>query len=440
MMSDSKQSKPQENGPERKLFHVTLRELTRVNRLLRAEFTSGLFVIIAAATGFIAANSWIAPSYVALRDTRIGPAALHLDLTVGQWAADGLLAVFFFIVGLELKRELTFGALSKLNVAIVPVVAAVAGVIIPAVLYLTMNFGDDSARGWAIPAATDIAFAVAVLGLIAPRIPPMLRVFLLTLAVVDDLIAITIIAVFYTNEVNIASLLASIGFIAVYGVVVQVGSPLFQRVKWLAWVILLPIGFVAWAFMHASGIHATIAGVLLAFTVPVTASRRRSKTTQESEEFELAHQNTPNSDLAGLFAHRFELLSTVISVPIFAFFAAGVSLSGESRFPFDPIAIGIMIGLVIGKPVGIVVSTWALTKFTRAEFAGDVSWRELWGVGALGGIGFTVAMLVAELSFNTAADADTARLAVMVGSLISAGVASVLLVRPQRARTNPLKK
>ncbi len=417
------------NTPTRRLFVVTSREAARVNRLLRAEFTSGILVMIAAVAGFIAANSWLATSYFALRDTKIGPAALHLDLTVGQWAADGLLAIFFFVVGLELKREFTFGALSKFSVAIVPILAAVGGVVAPALIYLVCNFGTEAARGWAIPSATDIAFAVAILGLIAPRIPTVLRVFLLTLAVVDDLIAIAIIAIFYTSDVQTWALFTSFAVIAMYGLVVRFGAPLFARFSWLAWIVLLPIGVVAWAFMHESGVHATIAGVLLAFTVPVKEKRRRSLSSKNTEEQPSASANGAPSDLAGEFAHRFDPLSSVFSVPVFAFFAAGVSLAGESRFPFDPIAFGIMAGLVFGKPLGIVLTTWALTKFTRASFGGEVKWREITGVAALGGIGFTVAMLIADLSFQEAADADTARLAVMVGSLISAAVAAMFLVR-----------
>lgn len=417
------------NTPTRRLFVVTSREAARVNRLLRAEFTSGILVMIAAVAGFIAANTWLATSYFALRDTKIGPAALHLDLTVGQWAADGLLAIFFFVVGLELKREFTFGALSKFSVAIVPILAAVGGVVAPALIYLVCNFGTEAARGWAIPSATDIAFAVAILGLIAPRIPTVLRVFLLTLAVVDDLIAIAIIAIFYTSDVQTWALFTSFAVIAMYGLVVRLGAPLFARFSWLAWIVLLPIGVVAWAFMHESGVHATIAGVLLAFTVPVKEKRRRSLSSKNTEEHPSASANGAPSDLAGEFAHRFDPLSSVFSVPVFAFFAAGVSLAGESRFPFDPIAFGIMAGLVFGKPLGIVLTTWALTKFTRASFGGEVKWREITGVAALAGIGFTVAMLIADLSFQEAADADTARLAVMVGSLISAAVAAMFLVR-----------
>lgn len=409
-----------------KLLTISPRETSRINQLLRAEFTSGLFVILAAALGFFAANSALSEQYFALRDFTIGPESLHLNLSIGTWAADGLLAVFFFIVGLELKREFAFGALSKLSNAIVPVAAAAGGVIVPALIYSAFTFGTPEARGWAIPTATDIAFAVAVLGLIAPRIPPALRVFLLTLAVVDDLIAIAIIAVFYTDELHFFSLALSLGVIVVFGVVAQFASHVLIRAKWAAWLVLLPIGVVAWALMHASGVHATIAGVLLAFTVPVaTRASRRAKQADGSEQQE-------GYDLAGSFAERFALLSSLVAVPIFAFFAAGVSISGDSRFPFDPIAYGILVGLVIGKPVGIATTTWLITKFTQAELGEAVSWRQIIGVAALGGIGFTVSLLVTDLSFTNAADADTARLAVMVGSLIAAALASLFLARRNR--------
>jgi NhaA family Na+:H+ antiporter len=405
-------------------MELTGREAARISRLLRAEFVSGILVMAAALAGFVAANSPLASGYFALRDTSIGPAALHLDLTVGQWASDGLLAVFFFVVGLELKREFAFGALRRFGTAVVPVAAAFGGVAVPAVIYLAVNLGNGTERGWAIPSATDIAFAVAVLGLIAPRIPASLRIFLLTLAVVDDLIAITIIALFYSGGVALVPLLLSLLAIAVFGLLARRFSPWFAARKWPAWAVLLPIGIVAWALMHASGVHATVAGVLLAFAVPVSAGRRTG----------IAGGGT--SDLAGDFAHRFAPLSAGIAVPVFAFFAAGVAVGGESRFPLDPIALGVMLGMVVGKPLGIVLTTWAITRFSRAELGDNASWREVIGIGCLAGIGFTVALLLAELSFADAADADTARLAVMAGSLVSAAIAAAFLVRRPVSRAS----
>lgn len=397
----------------RVLSLVGKREAARVSRLLRAEVFGGLIVIAAALVGFIAANSPLSDGYFALRDTRIGPASLHLDLSVGAWASDGLLAIFFFMVGLELKREFVDGALRRFSTAIVPVAAAVGGVAVPALVYAACNAGGPGAHGWAVPTATDIAFAVAILGLIAPRLPPALRMFLLTLAVVDDFIAIAIIAIFYTAEVDFIALAASAIPIAVYAFVSRRFAAQIARSPWAPWLILLPLGIAAWALFHASGIHATIAGVALAFTVPVSGRG--------------------GTQLAEVLEHRFRPLSTGIAVPIFAFFAAGVAVSGNSRFPFDPIAIGVMAGLVIGKPLGIALTTWLLTRFTRAELDPAVRWRELIGVGALAGVGFTVALLVAELSFTDAADADTARLAVMTGSLVAVAVAAAFLVRPAKS-------
>ncbi|MEB4615852.1 Na+/H+ antiporter NhaA, partial [Leucobacter sp. M11] len=224
---------------------------------------------------------------------------------------DGLLAIFFFMVGLELKREFVEGDLRNPKTAIVPVAAALGGVAIPAVLYAAINWGQASVHGWAIPTATDIAFAVAVLAIIAPRLPPALRMFLLTLAVVDDLVAIGIIAIFYTSDLNFLLLIAAVVPIALYAVLANRFQSWFATSSWGAWLILLPIGVVAWALVHGSGIHATVAGVLLAFTVPV---KRRD--------------SSPGRGLAEVMEHRFRPLSTGFAVPIFAFFASGVALTG----------------------------------------------------------------------------------------------------------------
>ncbi|WP_240422748.1 Na+/H+ antiporter NhaA [Leucobacter sp. wl10] len=385
------------------------REAARVSRLLRAEVPGGILVMAAALAGFIAANSPVADRYSALRDTRIGPGSLGLDLSVGSWASDGLLAIFFFMVGLELKREFVSGALRRFSTAVVPVAAAFGGVAVPALVYAAFNAGTPAVRGWAIPTATDIAFAVAVLGLIAPRIPPALRMFLLTLAVVDDLIAITIIAVFYTSDIELWALAAAAAAILLYALVARRFAAPLARSPWAPWLVLLPIGIAAWALVHASGVHATIAGVALAFTVPVSGR--------------------DGTRLAEILEHRFRPLSSGVAVPVFAFFAAGVAVGGDSRFPLDPIALGVVAGLVLGKPIGISLTTWLLTRFTRASLDPSVRWRELIGVGALAGVGFTVSLLVTELSFEYAADADTARLAVMAGSLLAVAAASALLSR-----------
>ena len=421
----SKRSRQFSSRTRRVALYVSRRESLRLRRVLRVEMVGGVLVMIAAALGFILANSPLREWYVSLRDTRIGPASLHLDLTLGQWSADGLLAVFFFLVGLELKREFVEGALSRISTAIVPVVAAAGGAIVPALIYTAINVGRGTEHGWAIPTATDIAFAVAVLGLIAPRIPLALRIFLLTLAVVDDFIAIAIIAVFYTNGIDFVPLLGALALVVLYAVLTRLFAAWYSKHRWTAWVTLLPIGVVVWALVHASGVHATIAGVLLAFTVPVAIMPRGVETPEAGGTV------TRPVQLAEQFNYRFGPISTGFAVPVFAFFAAGVAVTGAEGFFQDPITLGVILGLVLGKPIGIVLTTLVLTHFTRAELDPSVRLRELIGVGALAGVGFTVAMLVAELSFDDSGHADTARLAVMLGSVCAVAVAALFLVRPR---------
>lgn len=382
------------------------REITRVNRYLRRESIGGALIIFAAVLGFFLANSPWAESYFTLKGFKIGPESLGLRLDLAHWAADALLAIFFFVVGLELKHEFMRGDLRKFSTAIVPVSAAIGGVAVPALIYFAFNAGTDHSHGWAIPTATDIAFAVAILGLVAPRIPAALRMFLLTLAVVDDLIAIVIIAIFYSTDINLVMLGLAVIPIALYAILTRVFTQFFVLNAWAAWVILLPLGGVAWAFFLNSGIHATIAGVLLAFMVPAAGPKGRN--------------------LAEKLAFRYQPLSAGVAVPIFAFFSAGVAVGGESRFPFDPIAYGVMAGLVLGKPIGIALTTWVVTAFTKATLGSKIDWLELTGVASLAGVGFTVSLLISELSFKTEAEADTARLAVMVGSLIAVLLSTVV--------------
>ena len=279
------------------------------------------------------ANSPWSESYQQLQDVTVGPGALHLDLTLAEWAADGLLAIFFFVAGLELKREFVAGDLRQPRRAVLPVIAAVGGMIMPAVLFTLINLrtGDGALQGWAIPTATDIAFALAVLAVISTHLPAALRTFLLTLAVVDDLLAITIIALFYTTDLAVGPLLLALLPLAVFTVLVQ------RRVR--SWWLLLPLAFATWALVHASGVHATVAGVLLGFAVPVLRSRA-------------AGGPDAGPGLAEHFEHRFRPISAGFAVPVFAFFAAGVTiggLGGLSTALTDPVALGIVAGLVIGK-------------------------------------------------------------------------------------------
>jgi len=383
-----------------------------------------MLLVAAAIVAMVWANSPAADSYFALRDLRLGYEPWHLELSLGAWAADGLLAIFFFLVGLELKREIVVGDLRHLGTAIVPIAAAIGGVIVPALIYIGIAWqAEDLAAGWAIPTATDIAFAVAVLALVGSHLPSPLRIFLLTLAVVDDLIAIAIIAVFYTASIDIVPLILAVAAIAVYGFIAQRYQKLFHLRPVAAWIILLPLGFVAWAFMHASGIHATIAGVALAFTIPV-----RQPAGQDLSE--------RDGGLAEEFEHRFRPLSAGFAVPVFAFFASGVAMGGLDGIAgavTDTVTIAIVAGLVLGKPIGIVLTTRIITGVTRARLDPSLRWIDLIGVGVLAGIGFTVSLLVADLSFGNSSTGEDARIAIMLASVLASGLAATILIARNRA-------
>jgi NhaA family Na+:H+ antiporter len=402
-------------------------ESRRIGEILRKESIGGILLVSLAAIALLWANSPWADSYFALRDFEIGYEPWHLRLSLGAWAADGLLAIFFFLVGLELKREFVAGDLRNFRTAVVPIVAAVGGVIVPAVIYLAVVAGSaEESQGWAIPTATDIAFAVAVLALIGSHLPSALRIFLLTLAVVDDLIAIGIIAVFYTESIDIVPLVLALVAIAVYGVIAQRYRDFFHLRPTAAWLILLPIGVVAWALVHASGIHATIAGVLLGFTIPVLHKK--------------AHRGPDaGPGLAEIFEHRFRPLSAGFAVPVFAFFSAGVAIGGGEGFVSafaDPVVVGIVLALVIGKPLGIAAATWIITRVRRINLDPSLRWIDIIGVGLLAGIGFTVSLLVAELSFAVTSEYhDHAKVAILSASVLAAVAASVLLgIRNRRYR------
>ncbi|SJN11144.1 Na+/H+ antiporter NhaA type [Leucobacter sp. 7(1)] len=414
-------SRPAHPTPRRSLFpnRGSYAEAVRIGALLRKETVGGVLLVVFAVVGIVWANSPWAEGYFALRDFEIGYEPWHLKLSLGAWAADGLLAIFFFLVGLELKREFVAGDLRRFSTAIVPVAAAAGGVVVPALVYVAIVAqSPELLRGWAIPTATDIAFAVAVLALIGSHLPSPLRIFLLTLAVVDDLIAITIIAVFYTDSIQIVPLLLGLLVIAVYAVLAQRYRQFFHLKPAAAWLVLLPIGVIAWAFVHASGIHATIAGVLLGFTIPVLHRRR---------------DHTPDTEpgLAEVFEHRFRPLSAGVAVPVFAFFSAGVALGGVDGFLSalaDPVTIGIVVALVAGKPVGIVAVTWLTTRIRGINLDPALKWVDLIGVGLLAGIGFTVSLLVTELSFSaTDPHHDHAKVAILLASVLAALIASILL-------------
>jgi NhaA family Na+:H+ antiporter len=393
------------------LARGTWPEARFVATALRTETVGGALLLGAAVIALIWANTPWQDAYASLRDLVVGPHALHLDLSLGTWAADGLLAMFFLVAGIELKREFVAGDLSDRSKAALPIAAAACGVVLPAVLYAVtakLAGGDgDVFRGWAIPTATDIAFALAVLAVIATHLPSALRSFLLTLAVVDDLIAITIIAVFYSSGVSVLFLLLAILPLVLWWWLLRRG--------WTNPALLAVPALVAWGLVHASGVHATVAGVLLGLLVPV--SKRQEHSSEESS-------------LAERLEHGLRPWSAGVAVPVFAFFAAGVTIGpgGLGATFADPAALGVVVGLVVGKCLGVFGGTFLFARFTNASLDEDLAWSDVLGLSLLGGVGFTVSLLIGELAFGMgSARDDHVRLGILVGSVLSALLAAVVL-------------
>ena len=393
--------------------------LLRLGDALRQDLVGGVLLLVALVAALVLANTPAESFYFGLRDAEVGihsvPGLTH---TVGEWAADGLLAIFFFLTGLELKASFVDGELRNPAKAAVPA-------IIYAVLNLTAGSDPSTIQGWAIPTATDIAFAVSVLAVVGSALPVAMRTFLLTLAVVDDLIAIVIIAIFYSHGFSFLPLLASFAVLAVYWVLTHRFASFFMARAWAAWVILLPLGFVVWILMYNSGIHATIAGVLLGFATPVLKTRPH-----------VINDEDPAQGLAPTLEHRFRPLSNGLAVPIFAFFSAGVAVGGVEGIrsaATDTVAVGIVLGLVFGKMIGVFSSAWLMDRFTPASKDRDYQWIDMAGLAMVAGIGFTVSLLVAELSFGIGSPHnDHAKVGILFGSTIAALAGGGLLVARNR--------
>lgn len=393
-------------------FHrVSEQERRTLLDIFRLETTGGFLLLAGAAIALIWAN--LSPeSYREVTSFTIGPEALNLNLSLATWAKDGLLAVFFLVVGLELKREFVTGDLRKPSEAIVPMVAAVLGMAVPALVYVIVNSlsATGDLRGWAIPAATDIAFALAVLAVIGSGLPTALRAFLLTLAVVDDLLAIIIIAVVFTASLDFVALAISFGLVAVYW--------LLQKKRLGNLWVYIPIWVVAWGFMHESGVHATIAGVAIGLATRATTDPGEHESPAEDYE------------------HRIRPWSAAVAVPLFALFAAGVSISAESLAAVftEAVGLGIVLGLVVGKAIGITLGTWLAVRYTRATLARGLTWSDIIAVSFLAGIGFTVSLLIGALAFEGDDHlVDLAKTAILVASLLAAVLASIALSRRNRA-------
>jgi Na+:H+ antiporter, NhaA family len=393
------------------LSRITPGEGVYLADAFRQETVGGALLLAAAVAGLIAANTGLVDWYESVQTFVIGPSSLHLDLSLQVWAADGLLAIFFFVAGLELKRELVVGTLKDRQQAILPVVAAVAGMVVPAGFFLAITAGDVAAReGWAVPMATDIAFALAVLAVVGSNLPPALRAFLLTLAVVDDLGAITVIALFFSDKVKVLPLLAAAVLLVVY--------VLLQRARFRSAWVYIPLAVTIWVLVHEGGVHATVAGILLGLLTRV----RPDKDEQHSPAERLEHRVRP--------------LSAAVAVPAFAFLSAGVALDGDLATVLfnDVAALGVVVGLVVGKFVGVLGGSWLTARFTHAELGEGVSWWDMAGLALLSGIGFTVSLLIAELAFaDDAGQLADVKTAVLVGSLLSAVLATVVLRMRDRA-------
>ncbi|MEX0834081.1 MAG: Na+/H+ antiporter NhaA [Actinomycetota bacterium] len=377
---------------------------------LDTEVSGGVLLLAATIVALTWANSPWSDSYEQVWTTRVGggSTALHLPVDLRDWINEGLMTVFFFVVGLEIKRELTTGEMRTLRRAALPAIAAVGGMAVPALIYLAFNAGSGDLRGWGIPMATDIAFAVSVLAVVGKNLPGGLRIFLLALAIFDDIAAILVIAFFYAGSIEPVFVLAAFAALLVV--------PLLRRFEISAPSILLLPGIVAWLLMLRSGVHPTIAGVALAMLMASAG---------------------PHSPLARLEGGLHPWTSFAI-VPLFALANAGVSLAGAeiANALSSPVALGVFFGLVIGKLVGITGSSWLAVRLGVARLPEAATWPQLAGVSATAGIGFTVALFVAALAFPEPGVQADAKIGVLVGSLLAGALGAILLRTLRRRSTS----
>jgi NhaA family Na+:H+ antiporter len=417
------------------------RLLGPLQRFLQVQAAGGILLLAATVTALAWANSPWGTSYEAFWHTRlrISLGALPpLDHTLAHWINDGLMAVFFFLVGLEIKRELVAGELANPRAAALPIVAAVGGMAAPALVYLALNAGEPTLRGWAIPAATDIAFAVGILGLLGDRVPLGLKVFLTALAIVDDLGAVLVIALFYTAELHGLALAAAAAGLAIALTL----NRLHVRSPWPYGVL----GIAVWLAMLESGVHATIAGVAMAFAIPARSrldpaafgegvrellARLEGEPSQRHAvvnaiERACEHVDTPLARIE----HMLAPVATFAIMPVFALANAGVALGGElGALAASPVALGAGLGLFLGKQAGVFASSWLAVKAGLASLPAEVRWAQLYGASCLAGIGFTMSLFIAALAFGSGAprDLDAAKLGILAGSVVSGATGYALL-------------
>ncbi len=387
-----------------KILHKTrVSELT--SYLLKDEAISGKLILATTALALLIANTSMKPVYDALWHTNLpigfGDWVLSLDLR--HWINEGLMAIFFLVVGLELKRELVKGKLRDRGTALLPIAAAIGGMIVPAIIFLAINAGLETARGWAIPTATDIAIAIGFLALLGDRIPTSLRLFLLTLAIVDDVGTVIVIGLFYSVDANFAMLLAAA---LLSGLVL-----LLAKMKLLNMPVFIIAGILLWLTLQASGIHPSIAGALLGLLAPVKRRKSGEPLAERLERFTIP-------------------ASTLVVVPLFAFANTGIPLSFDA-FPHDaalPLTGGIILGLVAGKTIGVLLGSWLIIKLGFSSLPTSTNWMHILGAGLLAGIGFTVSIFVTELAFTGEQLATISKLSIFAASAISA-VLGLLVLR-----------
>lgn len=432
------------------------RVLGPMQEFVNRSAASGIVLLGATILALILANSPLAGPYQALLHTELGlefgSFALREDLL--HWINDGLMAVFFFLVGLEIKREIMVGELSSPRAAALPIVAAIGGVLVPAAIYLAFNAGGIGQSGWGVPMATDIAFALGCLALLGSAVPFTLKIFLTAVAIVDDLIAVLVIAFFYSGQIN---LLALGGGILLLGAMLLLNLLGIRRIA-----VFVVLGLVVWVAFLESGVHATIAGVLVALTIPARNRIDASTFVQRVHHIVHAFDATASADTALMLTDERqqhavieleELCEAVQAplqkmehtlhgvvqfgiMPIFALANAGVVLSpGALGGRTSAVALGIVLGLVLGKPIGLLGASWLAVRSGIAALPPGVSWRQMLATGVLAGIGFTMSLFIAQLGFEDASVLEAAKLAILLASLIAGGVGMVLLSRARERRS-----
>lgn len=424
--------------------HVS--ESNMFQRFLHSQVTGALILIATTAIALIWANSVWGQYYFDLSDTYLGVrfGDAEFKLTLSYWIKDGLMAIFFFVVGLEIKREIVVGELSSVDKAMLPVCAAFGGAVVPAGFYVWLNMGGEGASGWAIPMATDIAFALGVLSLFGKRVPIALKVFLTALAIADDLLAVAVIAIFYTPDLNVGMLALAVITIGLMMLVSRMGV----RATW----VYVLLAFIVWIDVLGSGVHATIAGVLVAMVIPVrpaidpgefmdTASSLLDKTRGEDNSLDaLINDAERRNNLSQLaltvedaippataLEHRLHPVQSLVILPLFALFSAGVAFSPENLEGFPTsVSLGVIAGLVLGKPIGVLVASWLVLRFVDIKMGG-VTLPQLLGAGFLAGIGFTMSIFISELAFVNELLIDQAKVGILIASLL-AGVCGAIIL------------